>query len=95
MTGSLSWYGATDLRAKVMAGLSAGLGLLMVASTSALVVAQLMGHFGISYSSAVWVIALVSAGSIVLFWVFPYLIPFIGTIRLLMLYFGAAVVIGW
>jgi hypothetical protein len=95
MTSSLSWYGATGLRAKAMAGLSALLGVLMVASTSAPVVAQLMGHFGISYGDAVWVIALVSAGSIVLFWVFPYLIPFIGTIRLLMIYFGAAVVIGW
>jgi hypothetical protein len=69
--------------------------MLMVASTSAPVVAQLMGHFGISYGDSLWVIALVSAGSIVLFWVFPYLVPFIGTIRLLMLYFGTAAVVGW
>jgi hypothetical protein len=95
MTGSLSWFGATELRTKAVAGLSALMGLLMAAAMSAPAVAQLMGHFGISYGEAVWVIALVSAGSVVLFWVFPYLIPFIGTIRLLMIYFGAAAVIGW
>lgn len=95
MTSSLSWSGAAELRTKAVAGLSALLGLLAVASTSAPIVGQLMGHYGLSQSDAAFVVGLVSAGSIVLFWMFPYLFAIVGTIRLLLIYFGAAAVIGW
>jgi hypothetical protein len=57
------------------------------------VAGQLMGNFGLSYGTAVWVVSLVAAGSIILFWVFPWLIPFLGTMRLI--YFGAGFLIGW
>lgn len=56
---------------------------------------QLMGNFGLSYGAAAWIVTLVAAGSIVLFWVFPWLIPFLGTMRLLLIYFGAGFLIGW
>ncbi|HEY1421360.1 MAG TPA: hypothetical protein VGG90_11725 [Candidatus Dormibacteraeota bacterium] len=95
MTGAMTGLGATRLRAGVLTRSSALFGALVLAAMNAPAVAQLMAHFGVSYGDALWIIGLVSAGSIVLFWVFPYLIPFIGTIRLLMIYFGAGVVIGW
>ena len=67
----------------------------MVAATSALFVAQLMGHFGISHTEAAEIMALVAAGSFVLFWLFPWLIPVIGTLRLILIYVGMGAAIGW
>jgi len=56
MTGSLSWFGVAHLRARALAASSALLGALMVAATSGPAVAQLMGHFGISWSEAAQII---------------------------------------
>jgi hypothetical protein len=95
MTGSLSYFGAAQLRARALAASSALLGMLMVAATSAPAVAQLMGHFGISWSEAAEIMGLVAAGSLVLFWLFPWLFPVIGTLRLLLIYFGMGAAIGW
>jgi hypothetical protein len=95
MTGSLSWFGAAHLRARALAASSALLGVLMVAATGVLFVAQLMGHFGISRSEATEIMALVAAGSLVLFWLFPWLIPVIGTLRLILIYVGMGAAIGW
>jgi hypothetical protein len=87
--------GATGLRAGALGGFGALTGMLVLVAMAVPAVAQLCAHFGFSYETSAWIVALVSAGSIVLFWVFPELIPFLGTIRLLLLYFGAGVVIGW
>jgi hypothetical protein len=95
MTGSLSWFGAAHLRARALAASSALLGGLMVAATSAPAVAQLMGHFGISWSEAAQIIGLVAAGSLILFWLFPWLIPVLGTIRLILIFVGTGAAIGW
>jgi hypothetical protein len=67
----------------------------MVAATSGPAVAQLMGHFGISWSEAAQIIGLVAAGSLVLFWLFPWLIPVLGTVRLILIFVGTGAAIGW
>lgn len=83
------------MRARALAGSSAVTGLVILGAMTASVAAQLMGHFGFSYQTAATVIGLVSAGSIVLFWVFPELIPFLGVLRLVLIYFGVGAAIGW
>lgn len=83
------------MRAKALAGLSALTGAALVAGMAAAVVGQLMSHFGVSYQDGLLIVALIAAGSLVFFWLFPYLIPVIGTIRLLLFYFGTGVVVGW
>jgi hypothetical protein len=83
------------MRARALAGSSAVTGLVILAAMTASVVAQLMGHFGMSYSEAGFVIFLVTSGSIVLFWMFPALIPAIGVLRLVLIYFGTGAAIGW
>jgi hypothetical protein len=70
-------------------------GILTVIAGVGLAIGQLTGNFGISPNDAAYVVTLVSLGSVVFFWLFPYLIPVLGTIRLLLFYFGAAVVMGW
>lgn len=81
--------------AMVPAGFSALTGSAILGVMAASVMGQLMSHFGISYQDGLLVVALIAAGSVVLFWMFPYLIPVIGTIRLLLFYFGTGVVVGW
>jgi hypothetical protein len=83
------------MRARALAGSSAVTGLAILAAMTAAVVGQLMSHFGVSYSDGLFIVGLIAAGSIVFFWMFPYLIPVIGTIRLLLFYFGTGVVVGW
>ena len=83
------------MRARALAGSSAVTGLVILAAMTAVVVGQLMSHFGVSYSDGLLIVGLIAAGSIVFFWMFPYLIPVIGTIRLLLFYFGTGVVVGW
>ncbi len=83
------------MRTRALAGSSAVTGLVILAALTAAVVGQLMSHFGVSYQEGLLVVSLVAAGSIVFFWLFPYLIPVIGTIRLLLFYFGTGVVVGW
>lgn len=83
------------LGATVPAGSSALAGILLLAVTMVPAMGQLMSHFGLSYEQGLLVVSLVAAGSIVFFWMFPYLIPVIGTIRLLLFYFGTGVVVGW
>ncbi|HEV2943966.1 MAG TPA: hypothetical protein VGX26_02480 [Solirubrobacteraceae bacterium] len=83
------------MRARALAGSSAVTGLVILAAMTAAVVGQLMSHFGVSYQEGLLVVSLVAAGSLVFFWLFPYLIPVIGTIRLLLFYFGTGVVVGW
>lgn len=83
------------MRARALAGSSAVTGLVILAAMAAAVVGQLMSHFGVSYQEGLLVVSLVAAGSLVFFWLFPYLIPVIGTIRLLLFYFGTGVVVGW
>jgi hypothetical protein len=83
------------MRARALAGSSSVTGLVILAAMTASVVGQLMSHFGLSYEQGLLVVSLIAAGSIVLFWMFPYLIPVIGTIRLLLFYFGTGVVVGW
>jgi hypothetical protein len=83
------------MRARALAGSSAVTGLVILAAMTAAVVGQLMSHFGVSYSDGLFIVGLIAAGSIVFFWMFPYLIPVIGTIRLLLFYFGTGVVVGW
>jgi hypothetical protein len=95
MTASLTWLGASRLRGSSMAGFSALAGALMIAVINTPLVAQLCSHFGLSLNDAYLVVTLVYAGSLLLFWMFPYLIPVIGTIRLLMIYFGTGFVVGW
>jgi hypothetical protein len=95
MTGSLAWTGNSRLRASALAGSSAVFGILTVIAGVGLAIGQLTGNFGISPNDAALVVTLVGLGSVVFFWLFPYLIPVLGTIRLLLFYFGAAVVMGW
>jgi hypothetical protein len=83
------------MRARALAGSSAVTGLVILAAMTASLVGQLMSNFGVSYEQGVLVIGLIVAGSFVFFWMFPYLIPVIGTIRLLLFYFGTGVVVGW
>lgn len=83
------------MRARALAGSSAVTGFVILAAMTAAVVGQLMSHFGVSYQDGLLIVGLVAAGSIVFFWMFPYLIPVIGTIRLLLFYFGTGVVVGW
>jgi len=83
------------MRARALAGSSAVTGLVILAAMTAAVVGQLMSHFGVSYQDGLLIVALIAAGSLVFFWMFPYLIPVIGTIRLLLFYFGTGVVVGW
>ena len=84
-----------SMRARALAGSSAVTGLVILAAMTASVVAQLMGHFGFSYSDAGFILFLVTSGSIVLFWVAPELIPFLGVLRLVLIYFGTGAAIGW
>jgi hypothetical protein len=95
MTGSVSRLAATRLGATALAGFSALLGVVMVASINAPAVAQLMGHFGMSWQDGAAVVTMVLAGSWALFFLFPYLAPWIGTVRLLLFYFGSGALIGW
>ena len=83
------------MRARALAGSSAVTGLVILAAMTAAVVGQLMSHFGVSYQDGLLIVGLIAAGSLVFFWMFPYLIPVIGTIRLLLFYFGTGVVVGW
>lgn len=83
------------MRARALAGSSAVTGLVILAAMTAAVVGQLMSHFGVSLQDGYFIVGLIAAGSIVFFWMFPYLIPVIGTIRLLLFYFGTGVVVGW
>ncbi len=83
------------IRTRALAGTGAVTGVVLLAAMAASIAAQLMGHFGMSWDQAAWVIALVSAGSIVLFWLFPYLIPVLGVLRLVLIYFGTAAAIGY
>ena len=83
------------MRARALAGSSAVTGLVILTAMAASLVGQLMSNFGVSYEQGVLVIGLIVAGSFVFFWMFPYLIPVIGTIRLLLFYFGTGVVVGW
>jgi len=83
------------MRARALAGSSAVTGLVILTAMTASLVGQLMSNFGVSYEQGVLVIGLIVAGSFVFFWMFPYLIPVIGTIRLLLFYFGTGVVVGW
>jgi hypothetical protein len=88
-------YVMVAMRARALAGSTAVTGLVILAAMTAAVVGQLMSHFGVSYQEGLLVVSLVAAGSLVFFWMFPYLIPVIGTIRLLLFYFGTGVVVGW
>jgi len=83
------------MRARALAGSSAVTGLVILVAMTAAAVGQLMSNFGVSYQEGLLVVSLVAAGSLVFFWLFPYLIPVIGTIRLLLFYFGTGVVVGW
>ena len=83
------------MRARALAGASAATGLVILVAMTAAAVGQLMSNFGVSYQEGLLVVSLVAAGSLVFFWLFPYLIPVIGTIRLLLFYFGTGVVVGW
>jgi hypothetical protein len=91
MTISMARIGTTRAGSAALAAVSALFAVLLMSPA----LGQLMGNFGLSYQDALLVVGLVSAGSIVLFWLFPYLIPFLGTLRLLLIYFGAGAVIGW
>jgi hypothetical protein len=83
------------VRTRALAGSSALSGVVLLVAMAASIAAQLMGHFGFSYSDAATVIFLVTSGSIVLFWIFPQLIPVIGVLRLVLIYFGTGAAIGW
>ena len=95
MTGSMRFYRSTQLLGRVLAVCGALLGLLMIASTHVPTVAHLMYHFGLSQGDAVLVVSLVGAATWVLFTLFPELIPFIGTIRLILIFSGTGAVVGW
>jgi hypothetical protein len=88
-------YVMVAMRARALAGSSAVTGLVILVAMTAAVVGQLMSNFGVSYQEGLLVVSLVAAGSLVFFWLFPYLIPVIGTIRLILFYFGTGVVVGW
>lgn len=92
MAVSIARLSATRYGAGALAA-SSSLVLLLLLNTP--VVGQLMGHFGMGYGDAALVVALVASGSIVLFWFFPWLIPFLGTLRLILIFAGTGAVIGW
>jgi hypothetical protein len=92
MAVSIARLSATRSGAGALAALST---LILLLLLNAPVMGQLMGHFGMSYSDAALVVALVASGSIVLFWFFPWLIPFLGTLRLILIFAGTGAVIGW
>jgi len=95
MTGAMRCYGSTRLGGRVLAGFSALLGLLMVASTNAPAAAHLMGHFGFSYGEAAVIVTLIATATWVVIAFFPQLIPALITIRAILFFAGAGAVIGW
>jgi cephalosporin-C deacetylase-like acetyl esterase len=56
----------------------------------------LVGQFGLSQATAFAIVALISSGGIdAAALVYPFLLPFIGTIQGLIFVFGTAVLVGW
>jgi len=92
MAVSIARLSATRFGIGALAALST---LILVLLLNAPVVGQLMGNYGMSYGDAALVVALVASGSIVLFWFFPWLIPVLGTLRLILIFAGTGAVIGW
>jgi hypothetical protein len=89
----MSRFGSTQLGGKVLAGLSALLGLLMV--VNAPTVAHLCYHFGLTLAEAVWVATTIGAAMWLVVAFFPQLAPVTVTIRVIMFWSGTGAVIGW
>ena len=63
--------------------------------TAAQPFADLVQHFGISSGVAGTIISLVSSGSFLLDFLFPYIIPVLSTVEALIAAFGAGVAAAW
>jgi hypothetical protein len=58
-------------------------------------VALLIGHFGVTWSTALFIVSLVLDGSWVIACFFPYIIPVEITVQVLVAIFGVAYAAGW
>ncbi|RQX10936.1 hypothetical protein DLJ58_10255 [Micromonospora arida] len=58
-------------------------------------IGQVVAHFNLSYSTAAAVVGAVATGGYALDFVFPWVIPFVGTIQAIIIAAGTGAAIGW
>lgn len=72
--------------------------LVALAAFAALVlspVAALISHFHVSSEVAAQIVALIVSGSWAIDFLFPWIIPFVGTVQAIIIAAGTGVAIGW
>lgn len=74
-----------------LAAVTAALACLSIVSP----IANVIGHFGVSYGTASAIIAAVASGGYVIDFLFPWIIPFVGTIQMILIAAGTGAAIGW
>lgn len=84
----------TKLNRRAVAGVTGTAGLA-AAALAVGPLGQLVAHFNISPAVAAQIIALVGSGGVLLDFLFPWVLPVLGTIQAILLVAGTGAAIGW
>jgi hypothetical protein len=58
-------------------------------------VANLIGNFGLSIDTAASIVALVTSGGFAIDFLFPWVLPFVGTLQAIIIAGGTGAAVGW
>lgn len=83
----LTW---NSLRKNGVLALLGGIAMLAASPLAAIV-----GHFHVSATIAAAIIAAITSGATAILLLYPWIIPFVGALRLLILFVGTGAAIGW
>lgn len=91
----LSLVATADRRVRGMVAGGAALMAVPVLLHLSNLVPYLVGYFHISYATAFVILSLIIEGSPWLFWVFPWIIPEVATLDVLIAILGVSAAAGW